>query len=953
MNENQIRQTRRNEQSQQSGTFANGSNPSSDPWSFPLAVARHWAWIILATVVAGILGSQVWSSYWSDRYVATAQLIRAESPENYLAPVRQVAGTTLNEIINSTEVHARVGSRLRPLLSAREVSKIVRIEPSRNNDLINVVVSLPDRDKAIEITNTYVEEAASMTRQMQVDEAMDASQYLEMQLSMVRKEIASVQAALTSQPELAFQGQQGAPSRSLVLFKRLEDAGDELLFLLGRYTDAHPLVQEQRARVAMLEQQISILGTKEVSGDDDEALGTTEDSVHGTEGLVEGLLALEAQRVLITGRMRVTQVIAENPPGLFRVFAHASERDVEVSSSLPMVAFATLASSMLGLVLMAGFFMIVELFDRRMKSPADIQRVTQLPVLAVLGTKRWKRPQARSEWAFRTWAALQNNVSATPNAGLICGFTSSRPKEGRTLWVTALADAANQCGFRVLTITTQHTARKNGIKSVIDPKDGKDRKGNEKESKSAKEEIAVNSSEMHSPAEITRKVADPDHPPVVHIPLPGWVWNLERRKEWFAALDEWRSIENLVILIELPPASTPETVLLAQNLPNLVWLVDSRRAEAPETQRQLKTLRNARCNLVGAVVNHAPNAFNVDRFARWRSATAAILCLIGVLFHASPMLDAEPMSESSGANPASAHMSVVSPDQRADWQRELKLGPGDVLQLSLIGAPELTRDAIVIQPDGHIGFLEVHGIQATGLSVDELRLKLDEALGEFRRSPRTMVVPVAYQSKKYYMLGRVAETGTYTLERPITIVEAVARAQGFQTGMTGQNHAEMVDLSRSFLVRNGEVVHVNFKELFSAGNLEHNISIEPNDYFYFPPARPQEVYMLGAFETQGAVEFSEGLSVVRAVATRGGLTRRAWRQNILLVRGSLDSPETFRVSMADVLAGRERDVPLEAGDIIYVSERPWIRAEQLLDDVISAFAQTVTIYWTTDNILSR
>ena len=44
------------------------------------------------------------------------------------------------------------------------------------------------------------------------------------------------------------------------------------------------------------------------------------------------------------------------------------------------------------------------------------------------------------------------------------------------------------------------------------------------------------------------------------------------------------------VSIELPPASVAETVLLAENVPNLLWLVDSNRSDATETHRDLETL---------------------------------------------------------------------------------------------------------------------------------------------------------------------------------------------------------------------------------------------------------------------------------------------------------------------------------------------------------------------------
>ena len=71
-------------------------------------------------------------------------------------------------------------------------------------------------------------------------------------------------------------------------------------------------------------------------------------------------------------------------------------------------------------------------------------------------------------------------------------------------------------------------------------------------------------------------------------------------------------MENLVLFVELPPASVPESVLLAESLPQVIWLADSRKARARATREQLATMRHARCRLVGAVLNHETNpVFNL------------------------------------------------------------------------------------------------------------------------------------------------------------------------------------------------------------------------------------------------------------------------------------------------------------------------------------------------------
>jgi hypothetical protein len=60
----------------------------------------------------------------------------------------------------------------------------------------------------------------------------------------------------------------------------------------------------------------------------------------------------------------------------------------------------------------------------------------------------------------------------------------------------------------------------------------------------------------------------------------------------------------------------------------------------------------------------------------------------------------------------------------------------------------------------------------------------------------------------------------------------------------------------------------------------------------------------------------------------------------------LNRPETFVVDASAVLAARAPDLRLQPKDIVYVSARPWIKDEELLDAAATAFVQSAVIVWT-------
>jgi protein involved in polysaccharide export with SLBB domain/capsular polysaccharide biosynthesis protein len=933
--------------------------PPFDFRSLLEAVVARWRWVLAHSLLFLFLGLVAALALLRPSYSVLVQLSRYEPPlaSDAFKP-EPLTTSALFGMISSPDALRKAGSELTPPLSADQMASRLTLAEDRNSELISVTATGRTPAEAIALANLFSRQSVQFTQAMQQDEAREAGRLIAQQLATseadgakVRQQLAAIEGLRAAKAQ-ALRVMANAPSATKVdsaeitrLQEKTQAARDELADLEARYTDAHPLVREQTARLAALEAQLLVAvkasqsDAAAIQGGPPPAIDTvTADLSTGYDALALRLNTLETGHAELVARQRAIQLFATLPPGYLRVIHDATTGNVLARRNRLSIGVLALLSGMLGALGTIAAIAIRELLDDRLKTGADVRRVTRLPLLATLGNLEAMSPAHRTNWAFRTWTALQRKLSVSANHGMVCGFTSSGPGEGRSTWINLLSQSARQCGFTVLTISS---SKADGAKSEA----GEPGEGGAEAPPPRSGSPAFTTLVTSSPTQLMETLTAPNLSSFLNLSLPcGWIWNLDRRKEWQVALNSWRTVDKVVILVELPPVTDPETVLLAENMPNVIWLAESHKAEAAETIEQLETLRNARCRLVGAVLNREPALHSQRRLARWFGHRSSLLAsLFGLL---SGPASAQ-MLPAAAADPVPAQtqdaFGVIDPAQRAPWQQRLTLGPGDLLNLSVFGQPELSQTQVPVGPDGRISYLEAQNLMAAGLTIDEFRASLNRELGKFRSAPEVIVIPAAYRSKKYYVLGAVTKKGAFTLNRPTTIIEAVSEADGLEMGMTDHNLVPAADLSRSFIARQGKHLPVDFEKLFLAGDLSQNIPLEPDDYLYFPAGDRQQVYVLGEVRFPGTLVFSPQLSSLEAIAVRGGFSDRAWRKRLLVIRGSLSRPQAFVVDANDVLSAKAADFQLQPRDIVYVSSRPWIKGEDLLNDAAAAFVQSVVI----------
>lgn len=283
----------------------------------------------------------------------------------------------------------------------------------------------------------------------------------------------------------------------------------------------------------------------------------------------------------------------------------------------------------------------------------------------------------------------------------------------------------------------------------------------------------------------------------------------------------------------------------------------------------------------------------------------------------------------------SLNPALLSPDPS-----EFRLGPGDVIDIELLGSGDGTQSTFV-GPDGRIYFHLLDGQQVWGLTLAETRNLLEHGVSRFVQSPQISITLREVHSRRIWLLGRITSPGLYELAQPMTVLEAISKAGGLFTSRMSGPTEELADLQHSFLIRKGQLVPVDFNSLIRKGDTSQNIYLQPDDFIYLPSTLGSEVYIMGAVYQPRSVPFKDQLSLLTAIAHCRGFIKGAKPSRVAIVRGSLREPEIAIVDAQSILTGKSPDVLLKPKDLVFIPQSSPSSLAAYADLVVSTFARTI------------
>jgi polysaccharide export outer membrane protein len=259
-----------------------------------------------------------------------------------------------------------------------------------------------------------------------------------------------------------------------------------------------------------------------------------------------------------------------------------------------------------------------------------------------------------------------------------------------------------------------------------------------------------------------------------------------------------------------------------------------------------------------------------------------------------------------------------------------RLGPDDLVAVSVYDAPELTR-TVRVELDGtvHLPLLK-NGVMAAGVFPGELEASIADALKaeQILVDPIVKVTVAEYHSRPIAVMGAVRRPVTFQAVGTVTLLDALARAEG----LTNEAGAEIL-LTRG----TGLIDRISVKRLMKDADPAVNFALHGGEEIRVPEAG--KIFVVGNVRRPGAfpVRDAGDNSVLKLVALSEGLLPYAAKLAYVYRRNDSGAKQEIPIELEKILQRKSPDVPLEVDDLLYIPDNKGKRTAMNVVDRLTTF----------------
>lgn len=284
--------------------------------------------------------------------------------------------------------------------------------------------------------------------------------------------------------------------------------------------------------------------------------------------------------------------------------------------------------------------------------------------------------------------------------------------------------------------------------------------------------------------------------------------------------------------------------------------------------------------------------------------------------------------------PLSSELAVKRLDYDfSDERDEYRLGSNDVLNVFVLGHPELSSQRINlgeisgtrIRKDGKVHMPIIGALGASGLTLTEFEAALQERAASFIIEPQVSVEILEYGSQKFYVLGEVPKPGAYPVDGDTTLLEGLGLAGGVPA---------TADLESATVIRGGKLMPINLADMVRRGDVSRNVFLRDGDVVHVPDNVAKKVHVLGEVKTPMTVPIErDSLSLAEALANAGGPTPARARRELAVIRGGYAKPVVYIIDLDRALLFDDR-IKLRSGDRVVVAPTGLSTSSRYMEQIL-------------------
>jgi polysaccharide export outer membrane protein len=296
------------------------------------------------------------------------------------------------------------------------------------------------------------------------------------------------------------------------------------------------------------------------------------------------------------------------------------------------------------------------------------------------------------------------------------------------------------------------------------------------------------------------------------------------------------------------------------------------------------------------------------------------------------------LAQSQSESPA------VLPNSSLDSQGlgRYRVGPGDILDVRVFGQQDL-NSTVEIDADGNISslpFIEVP-IPAKCRDERDIQKSITEAYAKYIVKPRVSVRVLERRSRAPAVVyGAVRNAARFQMMRRVKLHELLASAGGITLNAAGtiqlvhtepelcaKEEGVMQTVAASLSDRPAATPGTDLgqMEIYKISDVKTGLAkddpyIRPGDIVIVSEGAP--IYLTGAVVTPRELILKDGMTLGRAIAMSGGVTRQAKSNDVHIYRqkdGKIGS-EDMKVNFEAIKKGQQPDILLQAYDIVEVRQ---------------------------------